>query len=327
MWNNNRLMTEDIGGNGNTGAISAPPSRVFHIHNSIEAIVSIWAAKCRKNSTSITSVYAENLPQTLPFESLSIQQSINNLVSNAVRFTKNGSIQLSISHYKAKGRSYIAFSVIDSGCGISPNKTPHLFKARPAYTQSKPKYGVVEASLSATNKLITDVGGQILYKTKPDIGSVFSILLPYNSKVTNEYSYDSNLIVNTQYEKYNDLKILIVDDYNLNQVTIKTLLYDVTDKLYYASNGYEAIDVLYSCPIDLVLMDIHMPGMDGIDATMRIRESKQSWSNIFIAALSADPQYQLTHLCKKIGMDAALAKPIRKREILKLLDEYLSVSA
>lgn len=123
---------------------------------------------------------------------------------------------------------------------------------------------------------------------------------------------------------YSDLRVLVVDDNPTNHLVIKSLLGSVVANISLASNGTEALDILDSAPVDIVLMDIHMPVMDGIECTLAIRSSHKSWKDVIIIALTADPQYQQTKLCKNIGMDEALAKPVRLNELLQAIDTVLS---
>jgi len=97
----------------------------------------------------------------------------------------------------------------------------------------------------------------------------------------------------------------------------------VVGDIVLANNGSEALDILDSTPIDIVLMDIHMPVMDGIECTIAIRSSEKQWKDVTIIALTADPQYQQTQLCINIGMDAALAKPVRLNDLLQAIDNVL----
>ena len=302
-----------------------PSSHLFHVRNTVESIISIWEKQSRENGTLIRSFYANNIPEEFSFDSLRVQHSLNNLMSNAVKFTKNGTINIVVSRIdKPSGKSYLALSVKDSGCGIAPDAFQHLFRERaPSNKTNVQKYGVVETGLLATKNLVTELGGHILLQSNVEIGSIFSIMLPLC--IDGEtYCVEPNTVkLQAAPNPYKGLNILVVDDYNLNQLTIKALLYETVNSVHYASNGYEALEVLHSCPIDIILMDIHMSAMDGIEATLRIRESHSVWSDVYIASLSADPDYQHVGLCKKIGMDTALAKPITKQALFALFDQYL----
>lgn len=122
---------------------------------------------------------------------------------------------------------------------------------------------------------------------------------------------------------YSNLRVLVVDDNETNHLVVKSLLESVVGSIITANNGKQAIECLQSQEVDLVLMDIHMPIMDGIEATLSIRGSNTPFANIPIIALTADPQYQQKRLCKNIGMDEALAKPVKLTEILEAVDNIL----
>jgi len=119
---------------------------------------------------------------------------------------------------------------------------------------------------------------------------------------------------------YANLKILVADDNATNHLVVKSLLESVVGEIFVANNGRETIDILEVQDIDIVLMDIHMPVMDGIEATLAIRSSGKSWSDVLIIALTADPQYQQQRLCVNIGMDYALSKPVKLTDLLEAFD-------
>ena len=123
---------------------------------------------------------------------------------------------------------------------------------------------------------------------------------------------------------YSELRILVVDDNPTNHLVLKSLLGSIVSEIMIANNGTEALDILDTIPVDIVLMDIHMPIMDGIECTLAIRGSDKPWRDVTIIALTADPQYQQKKLCKNIGMDEALGKPVRLTEILEAIDTVRS---
>ncbi|MGJ8559561.1 MAG: ATP-binding protein [Litorimonas sp.] len=122
---------------------------------------------------------------------------------------------------------------------------------------------------------------------------------------------------------YSDLRVLIVDDNATNHIVVSSLLSRVVGEITTALNGQEALDQLKQKTFDLVLMDIHMPVMDGIETTLSIRNEPSSYQNIPIIALTADPQYQQARLCRNIGMNSSLGKPIKLTGLLQAFDEVL----
>lgn len=122
---------------------------------------------------------------------------------------------------------------------------------------------------------------------------------------------------------YSNLRLLVVDDNATNHMVVSSLLSNVVGSIVTASDGQEAIDQLENQAFDVVLMDIHMPVMDGIEATLSIRGSRKPYSDIPIIALTADPQYQQKRLCRNIGMDEALAKPVKLTELMHAFETIM----
>ena len=119
------------------------------------------------------------------------------------------------------------------------------------------------------------------------------------------------------------LNILVVDDNETNHVVMSSILENVVGKIYSAYNGQAALDVLSVEHVDIVLMDIHMPVMDGIEATIAIRQNPEQYPNVRIIALTADPQYQQKRLCLNIGMDEAIAKPVKLVDLIETIKKTL----
>lgn len=122
---------------------------------------------------------------------------------------------------------------------------------------------------------------------------------------------------------FEGLSVLCVEDNPMNQKVVGRLIGKHVTDLNFANNGMEAIELLSKKPIDVVLMDIHMPVMNGIEATMEIRDSGESWANVAIIALTADPDYQQKDICRQIGMNGTIAKPVRRKDIMGAFDQVL----
>jgi len=123
---------------------------------------------------------------------------------------------------------------------------------------------------------------------------------------------------------FEGLNVLCVEDNPINQKVVKRLIGKRVNELYFANNGREALNVLNTVPVDVVLMDIHMPIMDGIETTLEIRKSSKAYANVVIIALTADPDYQQRRICRNIGMDDSIAKPVKREDILDAFDRTLS---
>jgi len=293
----------------------------FQVRRSIGVIKSVWQKQADTQNTRLVSHIAKDIPEALPLDAHKIQYCLNNLVSNAIKFAQNGSVKIVVTKIISRqDRPYLVFSVQDDGAGIEEEHLDTVFDAYPDNRKHENStYGFIDTSLPTTNGLMNELGGKILVKSQIGKGTIFSLLLPCDALVTKTNTpASSQPTVDSQ--QFSDYNILVVDDYNLNQVTVKTMLHDHVAKVFTASNGYEALEILHSCPVDIILMDIHMPVLDGIETTLKIRESDQDWAGVRIVAMTADPQYQHMRLCRKIGMDDTLAKPFRKADILKVFE-------
>ena len=128
----------------------------------------------------------------------------------------------------------------------------------------------------------------------------------------------------TELKPFEGLNVLCVEDNPINQKVVKRLIGKRVNQLYFADNGREALNILNTVPVDVVLMDIHMPVMDGIETTLEIRKSNETYANVIIIALTADPDYQQRRICRNIGMDDTIAKPVKREDILDAFDRTLS---
>ncbi|PHS40828.1 MAG: hypothetical protein COA91_03075 [Robiginitomaculum sp.] len=308
--------------NPSNSVISTLPTEAhFQVRRSLAAIKSVWQKQAGAQNTKLVVYITNDIPENLPIDAHKIQYCLNNLVSNAIKFAKNGTVNIIVTKIASKqAKPYLVFSVQDNGEGMEQEMLARVFKHSPDHDKSqKMTYGYIDTSLPITNDLIEQLGGKILVESQVGRGTTFSLLLPYTQIVSPKIK-GADLPRAANFRQFSDYNVLVVDDYNLNQLTVKIMLHDHVSKIYTASNGYEALEILHSCPVDLVLMDIHMPVLDGIEATLKIRESGQDWAGVRIVAMTADPHYQHMRLCRKIGMDDTLAKPFRKNNLLGVFE-------
>ncbi|GEM_PF-3806623 len=299
-----------------------PQSGVPHLDIAVafQALECIWSRQAQKQNIRITTHIDPALPKSIAIDGLKIQHCLNNLVSNAVQHSGKGEIQIVAALYHNNAYNYLILSVQDNGSGMDEETLGKLF-LRHVPASEEQTIGFVDTGLPMTLELVHELGGQIKVSSHIGQGSVFALVLPLQpSDLEGPQEQLENPVLQT--DRSDPVNLLVVDDYNLNQLTIKTMLHEHCAKIYSATNGFEALEILQSCPVDIILMDIHMPLLDGIETTMKIRESRESWSDIHIIAMTADPQYQHAELCRKIGMNGAMAKPIRKPALLQLLADY-----
>ncbi len=301
---------------------------------SVENVVKLWEHKALKNNITLTHSIDKSVPETIVFDHFRYEQCLNNLLSNAIKFSPNGKVSVILTTVEKDGQPpRLVLAVKDNGIGMTPDQQEQIFEA---YTQADKsiarRFGGTGLGMTITKEIIEFMGGSISLRSKSGQGTVFALTLPIkalNAQPEKESSQSlvSQILEDAKPERtnYSELRVLVVDDNTTNHMVVSSLLETLVGEIHIANNGQEAIDILKTTPIDIVLMDIHMPIMDGIEATLAIRASTEPWADVLIIALTADPQYQQIRLCKNIGMDDALPKPVKLVELLGAFDNVLSI--
>ncbi len=244
-----------------------------------------------------------------------LNQILNNLIGNAIKFTeRNGTVKLIINLLDEYNDSVILeFNVIDTGIGISQKKINTIFDDFiQAETFTSRKYGGTGLGLSIVKNLVEMQGGQINVKSEVNKGSSFIFTIKYKKGLGNSIENTSDLLNMSNAIQLADIRILLVEDNEINQtLAIDTLKgYNKNIKIDVALNGLAAIKKLKENDYDIVLMDIQMPKMDGLEATQFIREKLDYPKNkIPILGLSAHAMTEEKEECLKAGMDGYMTKP------------------
>ena len=302
----------------------------------VESVCALWEQKAVENGIDLQCRIGAKVPKSIVFDSHRYEQCLNNLISNAVKFSPAGQIQVVLTTIENNGGNNLVAVVKDSGIGMNESQLANLFEA---YTQADSsisgRFGGTGLGMNITKQLIELMGGKITAKSELGSGTIIALTLPIKSDRRQEEDRRRNTsgsLVDDMLEnaappasEYSALKVLVVDDNATNHMVVTSLLGSLVKHIDVAENGVEAIEALENADrenaqYDIVLMDIHMPIMDGIETTLAIRGSKKPFTDIPIIALTADPQYQQRRLCKNIGMDDALAKPVKLAEILGAMD-------
>jgi CheY-like chemotaxis protein len=282
----------------------------FKMHQSIKAMLHVFETKIQEKNLELVTQYDKNIPEVLLGDSVRLHQIILNLVSNAVKFTTNGSITVSVSLLREDDKkATIEFAVIDTGIGIPQNKISSIFENfQQASSGTSRLYGGTGLGLAIVKQLVEPQGGTITVKSKVNEGSTFSFILDFPK--TNAEALIDNAITELDSE-YKDIKVLVVEDMALNQLLMKTLLDDFGFIRDIADNGKIAVEKLKANSYDIILMDLQMPIMNGFEATEYIRKTMNS--KIPIIALTADVTTVDLAKCKAVGMNDYIAKPVDER--------------
>ncbi len=282
----------------------------FKMALSISAMLHLFETKIQEKNLELVKEYDENIPDVLVGDPVRLHQIILNLVSNAVKFTTEGKITVSVKLQSQDDDSVtIEFAVSDTGIGIPESKIDKIFENfQQASSGTSRLYGGTGLGLAIVKQLVEPQGGTISVKSKIDEGSTFSFTLSFQKT---KAEADSEIELIELDNEITNIKVLVVEDIPLNQLLMKTLLDDFGFDRDIASNGKIAIEKLQAKSYDIILMDLQMPEMNGFEATEYIRSTLHS--KIPIIALTADVTTVDLAKCRSVGMNDYIAKPVDER--------------
>lgn len=280
----------------------------------------------------------DNVDYNVVGDPLRVNQILINLLRNAVKYTEKGTVEFSLQEQsRNENKTVLKFTFKDTGIGMSKDKVELLFKEidinTPFELLQTLEYKGFGLGLSVVKYIVYKMGGKIIAESEEGIGSKIVVILPFElskkSVEVPEYTelteeYKAEIIEEVKPIKKKHPKILVAEDNHVNQKLVKELLskknYDVT----IVENGLRIFDVLEQNNFDLILMDIQMPIMDGLEATAIIREiEKGTGKHIPIIGITAYAVKADRDKCLEAGMDDYLAKPFVKEEFYRMIEKYL----
>ncbi|MBN8587344.1 MAG: PAS domain S-box protein [Rhodothermia bacterium] len=263
----------------------------------------------------------ENLPQSVVGDQVRLRQILLNLIGNAIKFTEKGEVKLKVKAMSVvDGKVTLAFAVEDTGIGIPSEKLSHIFDSfSQAASDTTRKYGGTGLGLAIVKELVSQQGGEIEVISEVNQGTVFNVLLPF--LVSDQTVAASAENENTEIDQsLLNVRILVVEDNNMNQFVAHQMLTKWGATVDVAESGLIAIEKVRENTFDLVLMDIQMPGMDGIDATKYIRQTlKRSAAELPIIALTASMLAENRTQVFEAGMNDFVLKPFEPAHLRKVL--------
>ena len=279
----------------------------FKLSASISAMLHVFETKIQEKNLELVTEYDTTIPKVLLGDPVRLHQIILNLVSNAIKFTLNGKITVSVRLFdEDEEGATVEFAISDTGIGIEESKIETIFENFQQATSGTSRlFGGTGLGLAIVRQLVEPQGGTVGVKSKINEGSTFSFTLKF-LKTTIDTEFETEKIeIETGFK---NIKVLVVEDMPLNQLLMKTLLDDFGFERDIAENGLIAVEKLQSEAYDVVLMDLQMPVMNGFEATEFIRNTLNS--TIPIIALTADVTTVDLAKCRAVGMDDYIAKPV-----------------
>ena len=298
----------------------------------------LWTPQARVKGLALVSQSSDDVPDTLPLDEFRVRQCLNNLVSNAVKFTETGGVRLEADLQGHGEGCVLRMRVADTGIGMDEAALASVFAPfEQAERSTTRRFGGTGLGMTITDQLARLMGGRVEVVSAPGRGTVFTLTLPAAharpepvpepepvsdpaAEAAPAEATPAEGAEPSPYEPFRGLRVLCVEDAEMNRSLIKRLLDGIVGTLSFAEDGREALAELDMAQYDVILMDIHMPVMDGIETTIAIRNSEKAYANVVIIALTADPDYQHTRICRNLGMDDAISKPVRRREILEAFE-------
>ena len=292
----------------------------------IEDVVKLMKDSVERKGLVFRNNYNYPLPDLISTDAVRLKQILVNLIGNAVKFTEDGSVTLNVSYITDKNR--LLFEVKDTGIGLSEPQQEKIFEEfSQAESSTTRKFGGTGLGLSISSQLATLLGGELKVKSKPDKGSCFYFNIDPGNVERHALCRERpafNKHISNIVDRIDQFKvtgnILLVDDTEDNRALISTYLSDFGADVITANNGQEAVDLVKNKNFDLILMDMQMPVMGGLEALTEMR--RLNYQNP-IVMLTANALKEEKDMCIEAGSNDFLVKPIEMVELSRVLCSYL----
>ncbi|MCF8228161.1 MAG: response regulator [Bacteroidales bacterium] len=297
----------------------------FTLKEEINKIVTLLSIKAKGKNIDLKTDLKEEADRKYIGDAARLRQIITNLTNNAIKYTKEGSVTIRVEPSVTNDTiQELKFSIIDTGIGISKEGIEKLFKAFSQLDSSSTrKYGGTGLGLAIAKNLSNLMNGEIGVESEEGKGSVFWFTASFEMLQKDEKGSMVNQEVEKTASETDNLNILLVEDNLLNQKFATATLKKEGHHVDIAENGKIAVEKYKQHDYDLILMDIQMPVMDGMEATHEIRayEEKNNKERIKIIAITAYVMERDRKMCLNAGMDEYLAKPFKPQELIDLIDK------
>jgi two-component system, sensor histidine kinase len=285
------------------------------IHDTVRRCVALWSGNAQDRGLTINAVISPGTPRHVVLDPTRVSQIVFNLLSNAVKFTERGSVTLTLSSRPIGPDQFeMQLSVTDTGIGMDEATLPRIFSAfEQADGSITRRFGGTGLGLSISQKLAAMMGGNISVQSSLGMGSTFSLRLPCK---LGQAEVPSPSVQQAARAELSSMRILVAEDNPTNQRVIELFLRPLGADLTLVDDGGQALEVLAISPFDLVLMDLQMPTIDGLEATRRLRAGGGLNTQVPIIALTANVLDSHRDACREAGMNGYVAKPIDSRALL-----------
>lgn len=290
-------------------------------------LVGGYQPTAREKGVALSFRLEGEAPGPLMFDGVRVRQCLSNLVSNALKFTTHGRVEVTMACYpEPDDRVRVRLRVADTGIGMNEATIAKLFRPfTQADASTTRNFGGTGLGLSITRRLIEMMRGDIRVESEEGQGSAFTLEIVVDQAEARAPQAQAQVGAEEEarFAALQGRRILVVDDHPVNRRVIRLFLEPFECDLVEAEDGQQALEALDREAVDIVLMDVNMPVMDGLEATRRLRMDAR-FQRLPVVALTADVMVAQVRTCLDAGCDAHVAKPIDLRNLLSVMDLCLA---
>lgn len=297
-----------------------------NLHDTVSSVYQLLKFRADEKLIEFVLDIDPNVPEYLSFDALRLNQILMNLISNAIKFTDRGYVKLKISLLnKLTDKVKLKFTVEDTGIGVADDKLSKIFESfEQADDDTANKYGGTGLGLAIVKKLAELKGGELTFSSQEGKGSIFNFTNWYTIAQKPKQTLNKNK--DGKLAPFKDLKVVVAEDNLINQFVLSKMLADWGVHVEVVDNGRKLVDKLQEEDFDLVLMDTHMPEMNGYQAAKIIRvEMQEPKRSIPIISLSAAVMDNEHNEALAAGMDDVLSKPFQPYELHEKIEKLLKL--
>ncbi|MEZ4945765.1 MAG: ATP-binding protein [Cyclobacteriaceae bacterium] len=298
----------------------------FNLDDLLHSVVDSFSVQSVQKGIDLNYILDEKISKVLIGDPFRLNQILINLISNALKFTHEGQIDINCQLEKKGSKvQHIKIDVTDTGIGIPADKLNKIFESfSQADASVTRKYGGTGLGLTIVKQLVELQKGSISVSSVENKGTTFSIIIPYTIGSITEIEEKASVFNRKQNEltSLKDLRILLAEDNDINRLYATSMLKMWECTADTAENGYVALEKVRNNDYDIILMDIQMPVMDGFEATRAIKKSGSPKNEIPIIALTANSSSKDIERCLASGMDDCLGKPFTPENLFAVLVKY-----
>ncbi len=293
----------------------------FHLPKMIELLLEEYRPKAESKQLRIRSRLGKKVPEYVVGDEVRLRQAISPILANAVKFTAKGEIEVSaaMAGHDTDGATKLVLAVRDTGIGIAPDKLDVIFESFLQLESGLSRsYAGMGLGLAVTRKLVSMMGGTLVVDSDSGVGSTFSINVPIRVPAAASPPVDEVVAMADD----NEPRILLVDDNDVARRIVTHILRRAAHRIDCAEGGREGIEAARNTRYDVILMDLQMPVVNGLEATAAIRKIP-GYEQTPILALTANYSDEFMRRCKESGLQGFLSKPIQRGELLAAIESHL----